>query len=187
MKPNRKLYVLSKTQKEFASKNLGLVFKFLRENDLDENEFFDEVIFRYMRSVKRYNTEKSLRKYRFSTIAWRGMSAAKAAYFLKQARRNEKVSFISLDANVPGCEDLKLSDVISDSRDFMEEIEMRETLRSIFGSVSNLERTILVMKCYGYSESEIARKFETSPSRIEDIISDLRVRLSPSFVELQIA
>ena len=48
---------LTDEQKDFAAENHGLVYAFLNAHDLDENEFYDVVIFGYLRAVRRYLTE----------------------------------------------------------------------------------------------------------------------------------
>ena len=45
---------LTPEQKTFAADNHGLVYKFLNENQLPEDEFYDVVIFGYLKAVKEY-------------------------------------------------------------------------------------------------------------------------------------
>ena len=40
---------LTKEQQEFAAEQHGLVYKFLNDNHLPEDEFYDVVIFRYLK------------------------------------------------------------------------------------------------------------------------------------------
>ena len=53
---------LTKRQLEFAGEHIGIVFGFLKEQGLEFNEYYDEVIFRYLRSIKNYLTRKDLRQ-----------------------------------------------------------------------------------------------------------------------------
>lgn len=64
---------LTPEQKTFAEKHHGLVYKFLNKNQLSADEFYDVVIFGYLRAVRRFFTETALQKYSFSTIAWNCM------------------------------------------------------------------------------------------------------------------
>ena len=46
---------------------------FLRRRQLPESEFYDVVIFRYLRAVQLYCTDPKLRKYKFEAIAFQAM------------------------------------------------------------------------------------------------------------------
>ena len=45
---------LTKEQQAFATDHHGLVYKFLNENHLPEDEFYDVVVFAYLKAVKDY-------------------------------------------------------------------------------------------------------------------------------------
>ena len=64
---------LNDTQRIFAEKNHNLVYKFLHEKNLPASEYYDIVIFGYLRAVQRYLTDPNLAGYSFSTVAWRAM------------------------------------------------------------------------------------------------------------------
>lgn len=44
---------LTKEQQDFAAEHHGLVYKFLNDNHLPENEFYDVVIFGYLKCRRR--------------------------------------------------------------------------------------------------------------------------------------
>ena len=71
---------LTKEQQAFASDHHGLVYKFLNENHLPEDEFYDVIIFGYLRAVYRYFNEPKLQKYSFATIGWKSMQGALSNY-----------------------------------------------------------------------------------------------------------
>ena len=64
---------LNDTQRIFAEKNHNLVYKFLHEKNLPASEYYDIVIFGYLRAVQRYLSEPNLAGYSFATVAWRAM------------------------------------------------------------------------------------------------------------------
>ena len=64
---------LNDTQRIFAEKNHNLVYKFLHEKNLPASEYYDIVIFGYLRAVQRYLTDPNLAGYSFATVAWRAM------------------------------------------------------------------------------------------------------------------
>ena len=43
---------LTKEQQDFAAEHHGLVYKFLNDNHLPEDEFYDVVIFGYLKAVQ---------------------------------------------------------------------------------------------------------------------------------------
>ena len=65
---------LNETQRIFADKNHNLVYKFLHEKNLPASEYYDIVIFGYLRAVQRYLADPNLAGYSFSTVAWRPFS-----------------------------------------------------------------------------------------------------------------
>ena len=54
---------LNDTQRIFADKNHNLVYKFLHEKNLPASEYYDIVIFGYLRAVQRYLTDPNLAGY----------------------------------------------------------------------------------------------------------------------------
>ena len=53
---------LTKEQQAFATDHHGLVYKFLNENHLPEDEFYDVVVFAYLKAVKDYFNSPSAQK-----------------------------------------------------------------------------------------------------------------------------
>ena len=75
---------LTKEQQAFATDHHGLVYKFLNENHLPEDEFYDVVVFAYLKAVKDYFNSPSAQKFSFSTIATRQMKFRLYDYFRTQ-------------------------------------------------------------------------------------------------------
>ena len=69
---------LNDTQRFFAEKNHNLVYKFLHEKNLPASEYYDIIIFGYLRAVQRYLTDPNLAGYSFATVAWRAMEGEEA-------------------------------------------------------------------------------------------------------------
>lgn len=81
---------LTKEQQDFAAEHHGLVYKFLNDNHLPEDEFYDVVIFGYLKAVQDYFSREMLRQYSFSTIAWKIMYRNLSNYYLSQTRCKRK-------------------------------------------------------------------------------------------------
>lgn len=87
---------LTKEQQAFATDHHGLVYKFLNENHLPEDEFYDVIIFGYLRAVYRYFNEPKLQKYSFATIGWKSMQGALSNYNRYQSRRKRNMEVLSI-------------------------------------------------------------------------------------------
>ena len=59
---------LTKEQQEFAAEHHGLVYKFLNDNHLPDDEFYDVVIFPYLKAVQDYFSDESAQRYSFAAI-----------------------------------------------------------------------------------------------------------------------
>ena len=67
---------LNERQKRFAEEHHGVIESFLRSRGLSVDEYYDVVIFRYLRAVKQYDERDDLKQYAFSTIANNHMRSA---------------------------------------------------------------------------------------------------------------
>ena len=105
-----KLTPLTAAERTVAEQSLNLVFRFLQDQRLPVDEWFDVVIFRYLLTVKIWFSRPDLYKYEFSTIAWGNMRSAVSNERERQSRRIET---ISLDAPIPGTDGLTLGDIIT--------------------------------------------------------------------------
>ena len=85
---------LNDTQRVFAEKNHNLVYKFLHEKNLPASEYYDIVIFGYLRAVQRYLTDPNLAGYSFATVAWRAMEGEVANTRRTDKRRVRVIRFV---------------------------------------------------------------------------------------------
>ncbi|WP_322170249.1 hypothetical protein [Acutalibacter caecimuris] len=97
---------LSPEEAQFAAENLNIVFWYLNQRGLSENEWFDVVIFRYLISVKRYLTFPDLQQYRFVNVACKAMKSAIGHEYEKKKRNRRPVEVLSLDDPINGLNDL---------------------------------------------------------------------------------
>ena len=93
-----------------AADNLWVVESFLRKNQLPFDDWFDVVIFRYLRAVELWFDRPDLYQYEFSTIAWRNMNSAVWNERKKQARR---IRTVSLDTPIPGTDGMTYADIVT--------------------------------------------------------------------------
>jgi hypothetical protein len=111
MNANNKEYTirpLTEEEKEFASRpeNHNVIFKFMRNNRLDPEEFYDILSLDYLTAVKIYITEKPelQLKYEFHAVAVQKMKGAMQHYYRAKNRqkRMPEGGFASLDFMLEG-------------------------------------------------------------------------------------
>ena len=107
--------MLTEKQEQFLAEHHYLVEDYLKYRGLPMDEFYDVVIFRFMRAVKQYDERDDLKQYKFSTIANNAMRWALASHFGEERSRNEGVQILSLDYQFNDSS-LTLGDVIADER-----------------------------------------------------------------------
>lgn len=78
-------------------------------------DFYDVVIFRFMRAVKQYDERDYLKRYKFSTIANNAMRWALMSHYGKEKAKNADVQILSLDYQFKDSS-LTLGDIIADER-----------------------------------------------------------------------
>lgn len=106
---------LTEMQSQFAAENHYLVENFLRYRKLPMDEFYDVVIFRFLRAVQQYNEREDLKQYKFSTIANNAMRWALADYFGEEKSNKKNVQMLSLDYQFENSS-LTLGDIVADER-----------------------------------------------------------------------
>ena len=114
---------LTEKQRRFAEEHLKVLEDFLKYRGLSADEFYDVVVFRFLRAVKQYDEREDLRKYTFNTIAKHPMCSALGSYFAHLKRQNENVQVLSLDYPMSYGSGLTLGDCIADeSVDICEDV-----------------------------------------------------------------
>ena len=97
---------------QFAVDNHYLVYKYLRIRKLPFDDWYDVVIFRYLRSVKRWFAYPELHEHNFEIVAFYAMRSAIGHELEKQKRR---VHTVSLDEVIPGTNGLTYADVVTNN------------------------------------------------------------------------
>lgn len=101
---------LTVEEQDFAVQNHYLVMEYLKIRKLPADDWYDVVIFRYLRSVIRWHQELELHYYSFKTIAFKAMQSAVGNECKKQSRR---INTISLEEPIPGTDGMTYGDTIT--------------------------------------------------------------------------
>jgi hypothetical protein len=144
--------MLTTEQQAFAAENHDLVYSFLHAKRLPEDEFYDVVIFGYLRAVQRYFTQPGLRRYAFSTIAWRAMNCEAGHHREREAR----IRTISLEAMACGHRYSAGPGAGLETDRVMDALENVFFWDAVSGSLSEEHADILRLTAEGYTPREIA-------------------------------
>lgn len=163
---------LTKEQQDFAAEHHGLVYKFLNDNHLPENEFYDVVIFPYLKAVQDYCNSESTQKYSFSTIAIRQMKFRLYDYFRTQAHRKRNAEVISIHLGLYP-DGVPLEEVLPGQDSLMQEFEMQQMLHDLASHISEQQMKIVRMKGYGYGIREISSHEKIPMKRIQELLDEV--------------
>lgn len=101
-------------EQSFAAEHHQLVYSFLRWKNLQYDEWYDTVIFGYLRAVKKWFARPELHCYTFSTIAYGSMKTS----FLNEMRKTAHCpQTVSLNDIIPGTEGMTYGETLCDPRD----------------------------------------------------------------------
>lgn len=166
---------LTHEQRIFAAKHHGIIYKFLMTNHLSIDEFYDIVIFSYLKSVCDYFSRDHLKQYSFSTIAWRNMSRSIADY-KKRLRRNQDIEIISIQTGLHGG-DMPLEESIPAQNDLMMQLEMKLLLHDLATRLSKQQMNMIHLKSSGYGIRDIARSQKLSLRHAKELLEEVRIIL----------
>jgi len=163
-------------QKVFIEKHHNLIYAFLNKNNLREDDFYDILVFGFLKAVIRYFKEPDLsEKYAFSTIAWGAMKTSLLNYYRNESRIKRKVNTISLEANVyRDGEILSLKEILAGADSLMIDFETELLLLELASKVSKREMDIIHMRLGGYKVSEIAKIKKMPVKGVNKLLARLR-------------
>lgn len=148
---------LTEEQRQFAANNHDLIYSFLQERSLDI-DCYDAAAMGYLRAVQRYLTEPRLRRYHFSTVAWRAMRQSVMASHRAEERHRESERRYWEQHQPPGP---------------FEELDAKLLLHSLAAASSREQYAIMVMRLQGHSIAEIAHIRGLSKKQIRGLLRKL--------------
>lgn len=162
---SHKLVPLSDYEKRVAEKNHNLVYSFLHRYGYSIEEYYNVVIFGYLKGIQIYNRGEDLRnEFDLAFICERYMRAAITDHFraMNTKKRNPAQTVVSLDANYTDEENLY--NCVSGKLLVEDEIIERELLAELLGNLSSIQQEIVKMRVDGYKNEEICLLLKIKPS-----------------------
>lgn len=162
----------TKEERQFAEDNHDLIYAFLNEKRLSEDEYYDVVVFGYLRAVQEYCESSKVKKYKFSTLAWKRMHHTLMDYYkyLSSPKRNAPV--ISLDEPIDGENGLCIADTII-CDDFMADFKEELLMHELACHLPKKEMRIVKMKVQGCRMHEIAKAEHMTFQEINRLLDNI--------------
>ena len=162
---------LNDTQRIFAEKNHNLVYKFLHEKNLPASEYYDIVIFGYLRAVQRYLTDPNLAGYSFATVAWRAMEGEVVNTHRTDKRRFRVIRFVRPRQSYTGHLTRRSTPTVTDE-EVLRESEVALLLHALAKRVTPQQMEIIRLRTKGYQTNEIAQMQNTSRFIVVELCRD---------------
>lgn len=161
----------------FAAEHHDLIFRYIAKRGLSEDEYYDVLVFGYLRSVRQYLRNEELRRYSFSSIAWRAMDSSYSHYLFYKtaAKRNAPV----LCLHGPDHNAYTLEETIADAYDMAEDVIQRISAAETMKAFDATERRIVALLAEGYRFPEIAEMFGIAAKALDAIVSRMETKSRP--------
>jgi len=165
---------LTPEQQRFATEHHTLVYTFLNDKKLREDDYYDIVVFGFLRAVRRYLEESHLQKYAFSTIAWSAMQTNLYNHHRCESRQKRKAQTVSLDTMAyDNDEILPFQEALSAPDPSILDFETELLMLELASRVSKREMDIVRMKANGYGTREIAKAQQMPMKGVTKILAGL--------------
>lgn len=167
---------LTQEQRIFAAEHHDLVYKYLQENHLPKDEFYDVIIFGYLKAVRDYFSQENLRRYAFTTIAWKSMTQTVSNYYRKQVRQRNNIQMLSIhtELNEDNFHFGKNGDV---ANDMMIQLETELLLHDLAKRLSKQQMEMVHLRNSGYGIRDVARSQNLSLRHAKELLEEVRLIL----------
>lgn len=164
---------LTEEERKLAAKWHNLIYTFLHEKGLPEDDFYDIVVFGFLRAAKEYLSRPNLQKYSFSTIAWNYMRSCLSDHFKKQSRQKRKGYTISLHTITYGSEAVPLEETLSAPDYLMMQLETELLLHDLAQRATRQQMAVVRMRSEGYNLREIARTESIPMKKVQEMLGEI--------------
>lgn len=98
-----KMAPLSPAERAFAEDNHPFVLWYIRDHELDYDQYYDVAVMGYLKAVKNWFDRPDLHRYSFTTIARQCMRGYIGSEMQKEKRRLKTVSLEAIVRDTDGC------------------------------------------------------------------------------------
>ena len=172
------LHELTTEQQAFAERNHNLVYGFLRDRKLPMDDYYDVIVFGYLRAVRQYCSRPDLReRYAFGTIAYRKMTDDLYDHYKKQSRPSRNAVTISIESMQFGDETLAMTEVIP-GLEHTQDMDANLLWEQLFNLLTDEQIAALRLRVNGYTDREIAARRKRRVSDVEVIFDGIRTAVA---------
>jgi RNA polymerase sigma factor (sigma-70 family) len=166
-------FVLCESERQFACKHHQLIYGFLNRHGLPESDYYGVAALGYLRAVHRYFDRAELRRFSFSTVAYRAMLQSVSQHRRCLSRQAGAGNSISVDTG--GIDGSPLHCGISAAeRTAYEELEETLLLHALVQRLSPGQAEVVRLRLQGYGIQEIARRQAVSEKQIRSLLRQTR-------------
>ena len=161
---NQQIRPLTPIERRYATDNYHLINTFLKRSKLNPEEYFDVVVFDFLRSVQAYLNDEDLQKnFCFEAISYMYMRRAVYTH-LREQKAQKRCSGFGIDISFDEMGDHvgKLAGGVED----MSMLEYAEIMERINDILTEEQRKIFNDKLDGYTLKEIAENIGIKPKRV---------------------
>lgn len=154
---------LTEEERVFSAnlENYDWLFKYMKINKLDQEEWYDILILHYLRAVKKYLNIPHLQQYEFSTILFRTLDNARINYFrdMNREKRMPSGGIVSLDWEEDSMNGKRTAPMTwIDLKQSVEKTVMyHEMISEILSNLNDVQAEIFKMTMEEYNREEIKR------------------------------
>lgn len=161
---------LTPEQSIFAAENHDLVIKYLKANQLPIDDYYDIVIFGYLKAVRDYFNRPDLRKYAFSTICWKAMKQSVSNHNKGTLRKKRNAEVISIHSEL--YEDGPvLENTLPVYHDLLARLQTELLLHDLATVISKQQMDMVRMRSHGYNIREIARRYNVPMQDVKMLLA----------------
>lgn len=162
---------LTKEQRDFATKWHNLIYTFLNDKGLPAEDYYDIVVFGFLRAVKEYFSKPILQeKYSFSTIAWKKMDASLIDFYKSQSCQKRTASVVSLHSYYGP---FTLEEILPSPDKVMAQLETELLLHDLAATATRQQMAVVRMRSAGYNMREIAKKESIPMKRVQELLEEI--------------
>lgn len=152
----------------FAAKHHRLIYKYLKKRQLSKEEYYDIVVFGYLKAVQDYFCKEDLQRFSFSTICYRYMSREVTNYHIGKQRQKRTANIVCIHSG----QELPIECRVPYGHNEMMKMENRLLLHDLARKIPEKQMQIVRRYCAGETLREIARSDNMKLKQVRQVLYD---------------
>ena len=164
---------LTRAERSFAAAHHRLIYAFLDKEHLSESDYYGVAALCFLGAVHRYLSDFRLRRFSFSTVAYRAMRSGVIDFQRAQSCQKRRATLVSLETGGLGGAPI---DGVSPSAEavLLQSLEERLLLHALYARLSSRQWEIVRLRLGGYRIHEIALRKKVSDRQVRKLLRQCR-------------